>query len=114
VGTHERVHLARANREIDALEDFSAVFLDRGMKIRDFEKIHPTDPSSETPSSFCASTANSIGSSLRTRLAKPLTMSETASAAESPRWRQSKSWSSPIFDVDASCSSVAELFLTSM
>ncbi len=88
VRAHDRVHLARADDEVDPLEDLVPVFLDGSVKIRDFEKIHPTDPSSETPSSFCASTANSIGSSLRTRLAKPLTMSETASSAERPRWRQ--------------------------
>src|SRR5690606_32445409 len=33
---------------------------------------HPTLPSSEIPSSFCASTANSIGNCCSTSLAKPL------------------------------------------
>lgn len=46
---------------------------------------HPTLPSNEIPSSFCASTANSIGSCLSTSRAKPLTINATASSAESPR-----------------------------
>ena len=39
---------------------------------------YPTEPSSEISSSFCASTANSIGSLLSTSLLKPLTMSAIA------------------------------------
>ncbi len=49
---------------------------------------YPTLPSSDTPSSFCASTANSIGSSRNTSLQKPLTMRFTASSVLRPRWRQ--------------------------
>jgi len=41
---------------------------------------HPTDPSRLIPSSFCASTANSIGSCCSTSLAKPLTISATAAS----------------------------------
>ena len=49
---------------------------------------YPTLPSRLTPSSFCASTANSMGSSRNTCLQKPLTMMPTASSVEIPRWRQ--------------------------
>src|SRR6266404_3833436 len=49
---------------------------------------HPTLPSRLTPSSFCASTANSIGSSRNTSLQKPFTIIETASSAEMPRCLQ--------------------------
>ena len=38
----------------------------------------PTEPSNEIPNSFCASTANSIGSCCSTSLAKPFTINETA------------------------------------
>src|SRR5262249_11150724 len=48
----------------------------------------PTEPSRLIEISFCASTANSIGSCCSTSLTKPLTTSATASSAESPRWRQ--------------------------
>jgi len=47
--------------------------------------IHPTLPSSDMPSSFCASTANSIGSCIITSRQKPLTISATASSALRPR-----------------------------
>src|SRR6266540_5132118 len=47
--------------------------------------LHPTLPSRLTPSSFCASTANSIGSSRKTSLQKPLTIMFTASCVERPR-----------------------------
>ena len=50
--------------------------------------VHPTLPSSEMPISFCASTANSIGSFCITSRQKPLTISATASSVERPRWRQ--------------------------
>ena len=43
---------------------------------------YPTLPSRLTPRSFCASTANSMGSSLKTSLQKPLTIMLTASSAE--------------------------------
>src|SRR5207302_804971 len=49
---------------------------------------HPTLPSSETEISFCASTANSIGSCCSTSLTKPLTTRPTASSWLSPRWVQ--------------------------
>ena len=48
-------------------------------------KHHPTLPSRLIPSSFCASTANSIGSCFSTSRAKPLTISATALSASSPR-----------------------------
>ena len=45
----------------------------------------PTLPSSEIATSFWASTANSMGSSWRTSLTKPLTNSCTASSCVRPR-----------------------------
>src|SRR5262245_51165348 len=52
------------------------------------EAHYPTLPSKLTPSSFCASTANSIGSSRNTSLQKPLTIMFTASSADRPRCLQ--------------------------
>ncbi len=50
--------------------------------------VYPTLPSRLTPSSFCASTANSMGSSLKTSLQKPFTIMLTASSGEIPRdWK---------------------------
>ena len=49
------------------------------------EGDHPTLPSRLIATSFCASTANSIGSSCRTSRTKPLTSSWTASSCERPR-----------------------------
>lgn len=46
---------------------------------------HPTLPSSEIEISFCASTANSIGSCCSTSRTKPFTISAVASSADSPR-----------------------------
>jgi len=48
-------------------------------------KRHPTLPSRLIPSSFCASTANSMGSCFSTSRAKPLTISATALSASRPR-----------------------------
>jgi hypothetical protein len=45
----------------------------------------PTLPSSVIPNSCCASSANSIGSSLNTSLQKPLTIIDTACSADRPR-----------------------------
>ena len=49
---------------------------------------YPTLPSRLICNSFCASTANSIGSLLRTSFAYPLTIKPIASSAEIPRWLQ--------------------------
>jgi len=49
---------------------------------------HPTAPSRLTASRFCASTANSIGSSRNTLLQKPPTIRLMASSGERPRCRQ--------------------------
>src|SRR6266478_5614119 len=49
---------------------------------------YPTLPSSEIEISFCASTANSIGSCCSTSLTKPLTTRPTASSWLSPRCTQ--------------------------
>src|SRR5206468_5248528 len=90
---HDGVHLAAVHRQVHALEDLSA--FDRGVQVLDLEQHlsrfpfhvsrHPTLPSRLMPSSRCASTANSIGSSLNTSLQKPFTIIETASSAERPR-----------------------------
>src|SRR5258708_14079476 len=48
----------------------------------------PTLPSSLMAISFCASTANSIGSCCSTSRTKPLTINAVASSAERPRCRQ--------------------------
>ena len=52
------------------------------------DRLHPTLPSSEIAISFCASTANSIGSCCSTSRTKPLTISAVASSADRPRCRQ--------------------------
>src|SRR5262249_28117800 len=49
---------------------------------------HPTLPSRLIEISFCASTANSIGSCCSTSLTKPLTTSATASSSDRPRCMQ--------------------------
>ena len=90
IRSHERVHFAIANREIDTLEDLVARNGDP--KALDFEERppfrHPTLPSKLIPSSRVASTANSIGSSLKTSLQNPFTIMDTASSDDSPRWRR--------------------------
>src|SRR6266566_3888136 len=93
VRPHDRMHLAGLHRQVDALEDLAA--LDGGVEIPNLEQHvsrlpfplsrHPTLPSRLMPSNRCASTANSIGSSLKTSLQKPFTIIETASSADSPR-----------------------------
>src|SRR5438105_1162758 len=85
VRAHDRVHFAFADREIHALEDLGAGNGDA--KAFDLEH-YPTLPSRLIPSNRVASTANSIGSSLNTSLQKPLTIIETASSDDSPRWRR--------------------------
>ena len=87
VRPHHRVDLAHRNLEIEAAQDFAAPDLDA--QAADFEEIrHPTAPSRLTPSSFWASTANSMGSSESTSRANPLTIRDTASSGSMPRWRQ--------------------------
>src|SRR6185437_6522081 len=44
------------------------------------DEVYPTDPSSEIEISFCASTANSIGSCCSTSFTNPLTTRPTASS----------------------------------
>src|SRR6266566_5786973 len=93
VRPHDRMNLAGLHRQVDALEDLTA--LDRRMQVGNLQQHvprfpfhvsrHPTLPSRLMPSSRCASTANSIGSSLKTSLQKPFTIIETASSAERPR-----------------------------
>jgi hypothetical protein len=73
----------RATRDLRTLQIESDRALLGRCAERDYsEKCgnHPTDPSRLMPSSFCASTANSIGSCWSTSLAKPLTISATAAS----------------------------------
>src|ERR1044071_5162184 len=97
VRPHDRVHFAIANREIHALEDLisrngDAETLDLEEHVSRFpshlSRHYPTLPSRLIPSSRVASTANSIGSSLKTSLQKPFTIIETASSDDRPRWRR--------------------------
>src|SRR5439155_26894105 len=108
-----RMDLPAADREVDPLQDFLAADLD--LQVLDLEHPHslprpgraqPTVPSRFrlTLISFWASTANSIGSFRKTCLQKPLTIMFVASSGVMPRVWQLKSCSSPIFEVDASCS----------
>src|SRR5256885_7710252 len=94
VRPHDGVHLAGVYRQVDAAQDLLA--LDCRVKVANLEQHlssffplplsrHPTLPSRLIPSSRCASTANSIGSSLKTSLQNPLTIIETASSADKPR-----------------------------
>src|SRR5262245_27020693 len=85
VRPHDGVHLAGVDRQIDAAENLASA--DAGMEIPDLQQ-QPTLPSVLTLSSFCASTANSIGSWRKTSLQKPLTIMLTASSVDSPRCRQ--------------------------
>src|SRR6185437_10966541 len=98
VRTHDCVHLASVHREVEAAQDRLAVDANgevahrqqrlRVVAHRVAGDHQPTLPSRLTTRSFCASTANSIGNSLNTSLQKPLTIIDTASSAERPRWRQ--------------------------
>src|ERR671937_826778 len=88
VRSHERMHAAGADRKLEPVEDFLAVDLD--VQVLHFQQMHlyPTLPSRLIEISFCASTANSIGSCCSTSLTKTLTMSATASSSERPRCMQ--------------------------
>src|SRR5262249_20793899 len=82
VWSHDRVHLAGVDRQVDASKDLAS----GNARPQTFDaEHHPTLPSRLTLRSFCASTANSIGSCLKTSLQKPLTIMLTASSVESPR-----------------------------
>jgi hypothetical protein len=59
-----------------------------GVNQNSFTTNQPTEPSSEIEISFCASTANSIGSCCSTSFTKPLTTRPTASSWLSPRCTQ--------------------------
>src|SRR5262249_30733831 len=84
VRPHDRVHFAVANQQIDAFQDFTAVVAKPRVQVFDF-KHQPTLPSRLTANNFCASTANSIGSSFNTSLQNPLTISDRASSSLNPR-----------------------------
>jgi hypothetical protein len=86
VRAHDRVHLTRAHLQADPLEDLELV-LDARAEVPDREH-QPTLPSRLTPSSFVASTANSMGRFLKTSLQKPLMIIDTAFSPESPRCLQ--------------------------
>src|SRR5205823_1942132 len=91
VGPHDGVHLAGADGEVAPREDL--LLAHAGVQPPDLHHrllrgAHPTLPSRLTVSSFCASTANSIGSSLKTFRQNPFTIIETASSSPIPRDRQ--------------------------
>src|SRR5262249_58867335 len=85
VRTHDGVYFAGTDIEIHTAENLFAS--DRGVKVPDVQH-HPILPSRLTLRSFCASTANSIASSLNTSRQNPLTIIDTASSSRMPRWRQ--------------------------
>src|SRR5664280_563498 len=85
VRAHDGVYFARRNFEVDSPEDL--VVTDPGVEVLDLQH-HPTLPSRLTLRSLWASTANSMGNSLKTSRQKPFTIMETASSSEIPRWRQ--------------------------
>src|ERR1035438_2208904 len=85
VRAHDGVYLARCDFEVDPPEDL--VVADLGVEVLDLQH-HPTLPSRLTLRSLWASTANSMGSSLKTSRQKPFTIMEAASSSEIPRWRQ--------------------------
>ena len=89
VRAHERVHFTASDREVDALEYVDAVHA-RAQSAHLEQRFavllnHPTLPSSLSPSSLVASTANSIGSCWNTVLQNPLMIIDTASSAPMPR-----------------------------
>src|ERR1041385_8606101 len=98
VRAHDGVHFPGAHRQIDAAQDLVA--FDRRVEVLYLEHCvsghrtlspglrpapglrpglggYPTLPSRLMPSSRCASTANSMGSSLKTSLQKPFTIMPT-------------------------------------
>src|SRR5665213_3626041 len=90
IATSKRVHPPGtdpegSNFEGDSPEDL--VVTDLGVEVLDLQH-HPTLPSRLTLRSLWASTANSMGNSLKTSRQKPFTIMETASSSEIPRWRQ--------------------------
>ena len=92
IGAHDGVHLAGIDGEGQSLQHLLAA--DGGGEILDLQHwrrhrlVHPTAPSRLTANRACASTANSMGNSLRTVLQKPLTIMFTASSSSMPRCRQ--------------------------
>src|SRR5262249_11956609 len=91
---HGAAEPSRAEQRADAaplhgeLVAVSAVHQRDVVDIDDRTLRHPTLPSRLTEISFCASTANSIGSCCSTSLTKPLTTRAVASSADRPRCRQ--------------------------
>src|ERR1700692_74871 len=93
-GFYVSLALAKSRHNLQFLGDLGhggvlrelADCLNRNLLI--FHALYPTLPSRLTPSSFWASTANSMGSSLKTSLQKPLTIMFTASWVARPRCLQ--------------------------
>ena len=82
VRPHDRMHLAgRDGRQRHPVQD--RLVGDGRVEVFDMQH-QPTLPSKLIPSSFCASTANSIGSCFSTSRAKPLTISATAASCVEP------------------------------
>ena len=91
VRAHHGMHLAFRDLKVEPVQNFLVIDLD--VQVFDFQHDpsipfpipYPTLPSRLTPRSFCASTANSMGSFCSTSRQKPLTMVVTASSADRPR-----------------------------
>src|SRR3989338_963648 len=123
VDAHDGMHFASTHGEVDTLQDFhppDSINHDFRLEVFYFQQYlatlvnHPTLPSSFSPSNLVASTANSIGRCTNTSLQKPLMIIETASSEPMPRCAKKNIWSSPILDVEASCSTCAVTFCTSI
>ena len=85
VGSHDGVHLAGSDIEVEAAQHGLAG--DGGGEVLDVEH-QPTVPSRLRRMSAWASTAYSMGSSSNTSRQKPLTIMAVASSSVRPRWRQ--------------------------
>src|SRR5262249_7440140 len=85
VRSHDRVDLSGIDRQMDPAKDPPTPA--SNVQVCDCEHCdnYPTLPSSVTLSSFCASTANSIGNWRKTSRQNPLTIRLTASSVERPR-----------------------------
>src|SRR5664280_1578884 len=101
VRAHDGVYFARRNFEVDSPEDL--VVTDLGVEVLDLQH-HPTLPSRLTLRSLWASTANSMGNSLKTSRQKLFTIMDATYYSLYPRGLQYTRWSSLILEVEASCS----------
>ena len=85
VRSHDRVDFSGIDRQIDPAKNLPVPASHVQVGDREHCESYPTLPSSVTLSSFCASTANSIGNWRKTSRQKPLTIRLTASSLDRPR-----------------------------